>query len=257
MILTDDNFASIVNAIEEGRAVYANIKKFTTYIFTSNFPEAVPFVAFVFSAGRIPLPLTVMQILAVDLGTDVLPALALGAEKPDPDVMGRPPRRRADGLLGGGLLLRAYLFLGVFEALGGMSAFFFVLLSGGWSWGEALPWADPLYRQATTACLIAIVVMQVVNLFLCRSERVLGNGRIEGALTFTSRSRNGIVAPLLMVQLSGNVTGSGSPLNAEGQLSIPATTRFERPVSGDVSATLSSDANLTGRLLGTVSNRDS
>jgi hypothetical protein len=84
-----------------------------------------------------------------------------------------------------------------------------------------------------------------------------GNGRIEGALTFTSRSRNGIVAPLLMVQLSGNVTGSGSPLNAEGQLSIPATTRFERPVSGDVSATLSSDANLTGRLLGTVSNRDS
>ena len=84
MILTDDNFASIVNAVEEGRAVYANIKKFITYIFTSNTPEAVPFILFAFSGGRIPLALTVMQILAIDLGTDIVPALALGAEPPEP-----------------------------------------------------------------------------------------------------------------------------------------------------------------------------
>ena len=84
MILTDDNFASIVHAVEEGRAVYANIRKFVTYIFTSNTPEAVPFVLFALSGGRIPLALTVMQILAIDLGTDLVPALALGAEPPEP-----------------------------------------------------------------------------------------------------------------------------------------------------------------------------
>ena len=78
MVLTDDNFASIVSAIEEGRAVFANIKKFTSYILTSNTPEAVPFILFVLTAGRIPLALNVMQILSIDLGTDIVPALALG-----------------------------------------------------------------------------------------------------------------------------------------------------------------------------------
>ena len=81
VILLDDNFASIVAAIEEGRAVFENIRKFLTYILSSNIPELVPYLAFVFF--RIPLPLTIIQILAVDLGTDMLPALALGAEKPD------------------------------------------------------------------------------------------------------------------------------------------------------------------------------
>ena len=84
IILTDDNFASIVKAIEEGRAVYANIKKFVTYIFTSNMPEAAPFIAFVLSHALIPLALNIMQILSIDLGTDMVPALALGAESPEP-----------------------------------------------------------------------------------------------------------------------------------------------------------------------------
>ena len=87
MILTDDNFASIVNAVEEGRAVYANIRKFTTYIFTSNMPEAVPFVHALLPAAPIPLALTVMQILAIDLGTDMVPALGLGAEPPEAGIM--------------------------------------------------------------------------------------------------------------------------------------------------------------------------
>ena len=78
MVLLDDNFASIVNAIEEGRAVFENIRKFLTYILTSNIPELVPYLAFAFA--RVPLALTVMQILAVDLGTDMVPALGLGAE---------------------------------------------------------------------------------------------------------------------------------------------------------------------------------
>lgn len=81
MILTDDNFASIVSAIEEGRTVYSNLQKFLLYILTSNVPEAAPSVIFLVTRGLVPLPLTVMQILTVDLGTDLLPALGLGTEK--------------------------------------------------------------------------------------------------------------------------------------------------------------------------------
>jgi calcium-translocating P-type ATPase len=166
VILLDDNFASIVAAIEEGRAVFENIRKFLTYILSSNIPELVPYLAFVLF--RIPLPLTIIQILAVDLGTDMLPALALGAERPDPGVMHRPPRARNERLLSWGLLARAYLFLGALEAVGAMAVFFFVLNAAGWRYGTILDRGDPLYLQATSACLATIVVMQMVNVFLCR-----------------------------------------------------------------------------------------
>ncbi len=166
LILLDDNFASIVTAIEEGRAVFDNLRKFLTYILSSNIPEIVPYLAFVLF--RIPLPLTIIQILAVDLGTDMLPALALGAEKPDPDVMRRPPRARSERLLSWKLIARAYLFLGVLEAAAAMAVFFFVLDAAGWQYGESLARTAPLYLQATTACLATIVVTQVMNVFLCR-----------------------------------------------------------------------------------------
>jgi sodium/potassium-transporting ATPase subunit alpha len=166
MVLLDDNFASIVGAIEEGRAVYQNIRKFLTYILTSNIPELVPFLAFMLF--RIPLPLTVIQILAVDLGTDMLPALALGAERPHHSLMEQPPRPAGERLLSWPLLARAYLWLGLLQAAAAMTAFFFVLRSGGWKYGEVLGASDPLYLQATTACLAAIVVAQVVNVFACR-----------------------------------------------------------------------------------------
>ena len=168
MVLVDDNFASIVAAIEEGRAVFDNVRKFMTYILTSNIPEIVPYLAFALLG--IPLPLTIIQILAIDLGTDMVPALALGAERPHPDVMARPPRPRQQRLLDTSLLLRAYAFLGPFEALTAMAAYAFVLAGGGWAWGQALAADDPLYLQATTACLAAVVVAQVVNVFLYRSE---------------------------------------------------------------------------------------
>jgi calcium-translocating P-type ATPase len=167
MVLLDDNFASIVSAIEEGRAVYDNLRKFMTYILTSNIPEVVPYLAFVLF--RIPLPLTVIQILAVGLGTDMLPALALGAEKPEPGAMSKPPRPRGERLLSWPLLARAYLFLGVMEAAAAMAAFFFVLHQGGWQYAQPLAADAALYLQATTACLTAIIVMQVANVFLCRS----------------------------------------------------------------------------------------
>lgn len=167
MILLDDNFASIIAAVEEGRAVFDNIRKFLAYILTSNIPELVPYLAF--ALFKIPLPLTIIQILAVDLGTDMLPALGLGAEPPDPDIMKRPPRPRKERLLNWGLLLRAYCFLGIMEATIAMSAFFYVLHRGGWQYGQALPHDSALYLQATAATLSAIVVAQIVNVFLCRS----------------------------------------------------------------------------------------
>lgn len=168
VVLLDDNFASIVSGIEEGRAVFDNIRKFLTYILTSNIPELVPYLAFAFV--RVPLALTIVQILAVDLGTDMLPALGLGAEPPHPAVMQRPPRDRHSRLLSAGLLVRAYLFLGVCQAAAAMAAFFFVLYGAGWQWGATLAADSETYRQATTACLTAIVLMQVVNVHLCRSH---------------------------------------------------------------------------------------
>jgi sodium/potassium-transporting ATPase subunit alpha len=169
MVLLDDNFATIVNAVEEGRTVYENIKKFMTYIFASNIPEAVPYLAYILF--KIPLPLTILQILAVDLGTDMLPALALGSEKPLPGIMKQPPRKLNERLLNFPLIARAYLFLGPLEAVACMFGFFWVLKTGGWAWGTLLPASDILYMQATTACLTAIIVTQIANVFACRSSR--------------------------------------------------------------------------------------
>ncbi len=167
MVLLDDNFASIVNAIEEGRAVFENIRKFLTYILTHNVAELVPYLAF--ALFKIPLPLTPIQILAIDMGTESLSALGLGVEKPDSQTMRRPPRSPNDRLLNVTVALRAYLFLGLIEAAAAMAAFLFVLYGAGWEYGRDLGLNDPLYLRATTACLSAIVVMQIVNVFLCRS----------------------------------------------------------------------------------------
>ena len=169
MILLDDNFASIVNGIEEGRAIFANIRKFLTYILAHNVPELVPYLAFVLF--RVPLALTPIQILAIDMGADSLTAVGLGAEDPDPETMQQPPRPLGERLMSPLVALRAYGFLGLMEAVVAMAAFFFVLVRGGWQYGEQLSANHALYIQATTACFAAIIVMQVVNVYLCRSAR--------------------------------------------------------------------------------------
>jgi sodium/potassium-transporting ATPase subunit alpha len=170
IVLLDDNFASIVHAIEEGRAVFENIRSFITYIFASNIPELIPYVAYILFG--IPLPLTIMQILAVDLGTDMLPALALGSESPSRAIMQRPPRPKTERLLTRGVLLRAYLFLGLLEALAAMSAYFYVMHAGGWNWGQPVAADSTLYLRATTACLAGIIVTQIANVFTCRSAQL-------------------------------------------------------------------------------------
>jgi Ca2+-transporting ATPase len=174
MILTDDNFASIVAAVEEGRAVYDNIRKFITYIFAHLAGEAVPYV--LFALLNVPLPLTALQILAIDLGTETLPALALGMEKPEPDVMQRPPRPRSDRLLNLRTLLRGYFYLGLLLNVGSLFGYFWQLTQSGWHWGMTS--ASPLFatgtlyqRQAATMSFLGIIIMQVANVFVCRTER--------------------------------------------------------------------------------------
>jgi magnesium-transporting ATPase (P-type) len=214
MVLLDDNFASIVAAIEEGRAVFANIRNFLTYILTSNVPELIPYLAFV--VFRIPLPLTVIQILAVDLGTDMLPALGLGAEKPPPNIMKAPPRRRSERLLNGALLGRAYLFLGLMQASAAMSAYWFVLHHGGWRFGDKLATHDPLYLRATTACLSAIVIMQIGNVFLCRSQResLLARGLFSNKLILVGIAAEVVLIALIDYTPWGNEIFGTAPISA-------------------------------------------
>jgi magnesium-transporting ATPase (P-type) len=182
MILLDDNFASIVNAIEEGRAVYANIRKFTTYIFTSNTPEAWPFILQILF--NVPLALPVMQILAVDLGTDILPALALGTEKPEPGLMDRPPRSPSERLVNRALLLRSLLWLGSIQTVLCFAGFFFFYWSLGYRdllhlprpdllpYGERLLTRDGLvYVTATSMFHAGVVATQIGNAYACRTER--------------------------------------------------------------------------------------
>ncbi len=172
MILTDDNFASIVNAVEEGRAVYSNIGKFAVYVFNSNMAEAVPFIAMLFSRGRIPLPLTVMQVLSIDLGTDMVPAIALGSEPPEASVMDRPPRSQKEPLLNAWLLARALLWYGMIESVASMSAYFFLNWLHGWPLVPLAGEGMLVYRMATTMTLAGVVATQVGAVLGCRTDRI-------------------------------------------------------------------------------------
>jgi calcium-translocating P-type ATPase len=168
LVLADDHFASIVNAVEEGRAIFANVRKFITYILTSNCGELMPFIAFVLMG--VPLPLTILQILVIDLGTDMLPALALGAEEPEAESMTCPPRQKGERILTAGVFFRSYLLMGFLEGLCGLAAYWATLKAGGWHGGQVLGPLDPLYLQATAACLSGIIVGQIAAVFMCRSE---------------------------------------------------------------------------------------
>ena len=196
MVLTDDDFATIIAAVEAGRRVYDNIRKFVLYIFAHAVPEIVPFLVFALSGGLIPLPLTVMQILAVDLGTDTLPALALSREPAEPGLMDRPPRERGERMISGALLARAWGFLGVISAALVMAGFLVTLLRAGWHPGAAVGTGSPLhhvYRQATTVSWLGIVACQVGTAFAARTE----HASLRSVGVFTNRPLLGAVAVAL------------------------------------------------------------
>ncbi|WP_098485362.1 cation-translocating P-type ATPase [Georgenia soli] len=171
MVLTDDNFATIVAAVAAGRRVYDNVRKFIVYIFAHATPEVIPFLLYALSGGRIPLPLTVMQILAIDLGTETLPALALGREPAEPGIMARPPRRRAQNVIDGAMLARAWALLGGVSAVLVTGLFLATLAVGGWTPSPDDAAADHVWREATTMTFLGIVACQIGTAMAARSQR--------------------------------------------------------------------------------------
>jgi calcium-translocating P-type ATPase len=172
MVLTDDNFASIVTAVEGGRRVYDNVRKFIVYIFAHATPEVVPFLVYALSGGKIPLPLTVMQILAIDLGTETLPALALGREPAEPGLMERPPRQRHQNVIDAPMLARAWGLLGGVSALLVMLIFLVTLQHGGWHLGADVrsgPF-NHVWQQATTMSFLGIVACQIGTAMAARTQ---------------------------------------------------------------------------------------
>jgi calcium-translocating P-type ATPase len=194
MVLTDDDFATIIRAVEAGRRVYDNVRKFVLYIFAHAVPEVVPFLLFALSGGRIPLALTVAQILMIDLGTETLPALALGREASEPGIMDRPPRPRREKIITKDMLVRAWGVLGVTSAVLVTSAFFLVLTSDGWRLGAEVGAGSPLhdtYLRATTMAFAGIVVCQIGTALAARTDRVsllrvgvLSNRLLLGGIAF-------------------------------------------------------------------------
>lgn len=174
MVLVDDDFSTIVTAVHAGRRIYDNVRKFIVYIFAHATPETVPFLIFAISGGSIPLPLTIMQILAFDVGSETLPALSLSREPAEPGIMLRPPRPRKESVIRAPMLARAWLFLGAIVAALQMAGFFYVLLKAGWHPGMAVYGNAPLhhaYQQATTMTFLGMMAGQIGTAFAVRTQR--------------------------------------------------------------------------------------
>jgi calcium-translocating P-type ATPase len=174
MVLTDDNFSTIITAIHAGRRIYDNVRKFIIYIFAHATPETVPFLVFALGGGVIPLPLTILQLLAFDVGSETLPALSLSREPAEPGIMARPPRPRKEGVIRLPMLVRAWLFLGAIVAALQMAGFFYVLLKAGWHPGVPVGDGTPLhhaYQQATTMTFLGMIAGQIGTAFAVRTQR--------------------------------------------------------------------------------------
>jgi magnesium-transporting ATPase (P-type) len=194
LVLLDDDFATIVAAVAQGRATYANIRRFLTYHLTDNVAELTPFAAWALSGGTFPLALGVLQVLCLDLVTDQLPALALGIEPPGDDVPRHPPR--GERLLDRTLLTRVFGVLGPVEAIVEMAAFAAVLWADGWRPGGPLPEMHTLLA-ASGAAFSAVVIGQAANAFACRDT-----ARWAGARGWTT-NRLLVVAVVAEILLLG------------------------------------------------------
>jgi magnesium-transporting ATPase (P-type) len=168
MILLDDSFASIVKAVESGRTIYENLRKFIVYVFSHNWAELIPYV--LYASLGIPLPLLVVQVLAIDLGIDVIPSLALSREPSEKGIMQEPPRSVTERLFSTKTFLRS-LYIGMIIATGAMIGCLYTWMAGGWHWGMPLDSRDPLYIKGTTMTFAGIVVAQIGNVLACRTTK--------------------------------------------------------------------------------------
>jgi magnesium-transporting ATPase (P-type) len=222
LVLLDDNFATIVAAIEQGRATFANTRRFLTYHLTDNVAELAPFVIWALSGGRFPLALGVLQVLALDIGTDILPALALGTEAPRGKALERPPQGRH--LLDRSVLIRAFGLLGPVEALVEMTAFVVSMMALGWRPGTAFPTGAALLA-ASGAAFSAVVIGQMANAFACRSA-----SRRPGALGWTTNrflvyavvAELALLVVFLYVGPLAGILGHAPPIGAGAAVAVLA-----------------------------------
>ncbi len=178
IVLLDDSFASIVKAVESGRAIYENIRKFIVYVFSHNWAELIPFL--LYAALGIPLPLLVVQVLAIDLAIDVIPSLALSREPPEAGIMEEPPRSIKERLFTRRVLWRS-VFVGAIIAAGAMIGCLNAWAAGGWNigmpvpidwhFGQSLPNNNPIYLKGVTMMFAGIVVAQAGNVLACRTSK--------------------------------------------------------------------------------------
>jgi len=173
IVLLNDSFASIVKAIESGRAIYENIRKFIVYVFSHNWAELIPFI--LYAVLGIPLPLLVPQVLAIDLAIDVIPSLALSREPPEAGIMQEPPRSIKERLFTRKVLLRS-VFIGVIIATGAMIGCLNAWAAGGWHFGMALTstssfYTSGVYAKGVTMTFAGIVVAQAGNVLACRTSK--------------------------------------------------------------------------------------
>jgi Ca2+-transporting ATPase len=168
MILLDDSFASIVKAVQSGRAIYENIRKFIIYVFSHNWAELIPFM--LYALLGIPLPLLVVQVLAIDLAIDVIPSLALSREPPELGTMQEPPRSIKERLFNTKVFLRS-LYIGIIIAAGAMFGCLSAWSAGGWHLGMQLPSDSLIYIKGTTMTFAGIVIAQVGNVLACRTNK--------------------------------------------------------------------------------------
>ncbi|MGA1074702.1 MAG: cation-translocating P-type ATPase, partial [Ilumatobacteraceae bacterium] len=211
LVLLDDDFATIVDAVEVGRATYANARQFLTYHLTDNVAELSPFVLWGVTGGRFPLALGVLQVLVLDLGTDTLSAAALGAEPPTPAITDRGPARGR--LLDGTVARRAFGVLGPLEAVFGVAAFLVTLTAAGWRPTDGFPPSLDT-AAASGATFLTVVLAQSANAFGCRRssapawERpVLGNRLLVGAVLVES----GVAGAALFVAPAADALGQAPP----------------------------------------------
>ncbi|MFI7680091.1 cation-translocating P-type ATPase [Actinophytocola sp. NPDC049390] len=208
LVLLDDHFGTIVSAVEQGRATFANIRRFLTYHLTDNVAELAPFAVWALSGGNIPLGLSVLQVLALDIGTDLLPALALGGEPANPRTMNGPAK--TGKLIDGRLLRRAFGVLGPTEAAVSMLAFLTVLLVSGWTWGST----PTALATASGALFAAVVLGQLANAYACRSEsRWVGRVGVTGnrLLTYAVGFELAMLAVFLLVPPLPELLGGHVP----------------------------------------------
>lgn len=187
MVLTDDSFATIVTAVKEGRTIYNNMKKFIYYIFSCNIGELLTVFTAIILA--IPMPLTAVLILAVDVGTDILPALALGFDPSEPDIMDTPPRPVNAKILSKQFIIN-FILPGIYIGTLVIIAYFYVITQDGWQYGEEI--SPELYMKGTTFAFVALVIIQMFHSFNSRSLHnsifqlgIFSNRKLIGAIVIS------------------------------------------------------------------------